>query len=263
MVKLLARFTFLSGGTVKVTGMNRAEGPAAALVAEVRAQHALYDARARAWRDNFTARGGQVHCAPGCHGCCDMPVMASLPEALVVAEQLTEAEWDAVTRHARKVWDNAHDSGGERYAENHRQRVGFCPLLDRESGACRHYEVRPTRCRDTFSGLAARFCAPGAVARLSKEERRAYQREVHTNPVMDGHTHFIAPLEDLSVPATETFARSMRRAFGVEVWGDFTYLLVLTREDAFWKALGRRGERQVVAALKRARLYHPEIVQIG
>lgn len=238
--------------------MNRAD-----ILNEVRAQHTAYSARARDWTEHFTARGGRVHCAPGCHGCCDMPVMASLPEALLVAEQLSEAEWDAVTRHAHKVWDNAHTSQSDRYAENHRLKVGFCPLLDRESGACRHYAERPTRCRDTFSGLPARFCAPGAIDGLSRGERRAYQREVSQNPVMDGHTHFIAPLEDLSVPATESFARLMRREFGVEVWGDFTYLLVLTGEDAFWKALKLRGERQVVQALKRAGLYHPEIVQIG
>ena len=235
----------------------------AKVLSEVRAQHALYDARARAWTERFTARGGRVHCTPGCYGCCDMPVLASLLEALAVAERLGEAEWDAVTRHAHKVWDNAHAGAGERYAENHRLKVGFCPLLDRESGACTHYQDRPTRCRDTFSGLPARFCAPGAIEALSTGEHRAYEREVRENPVMDGHTHFIAPLEDLSADIPGAFSRLMRREFGVEVWGDFTYLLVLTREDAFWQALRRPGERQVVAALKRAGLYHPELVQIG
>ncbi|WP_170130846.1 YkgJ family cysteine cluster protein [Deinococcus yavapaiensis] len=230
---------------------------------EVRRALQRFDSRAATWISRYTARGGKVYCAAGCFRCCDMPIRVSLAEALVVAESLTPSQFEAVEAHAERVWLNAHESrDGDEYVENHRRSVGFCPLLDRETGRCGAYEARPARCRDTYSAMPARFCAPDGLSSLRRSERRAYEQEVRTNPVMDGTSHFIAPLEDLSVPIWETCATLMRRELGFEVWGDFWTLVAYSRDERFWSALRSHSPRSVIAALKRARLYHPELVQI-
>lgn len=234
------------------------------VIQEVREALGGYDRRAKAWLDAYTKRGGRVHCASGCFACCDMPIRISLAEALAIGEVMTPAQHDAMRAHAAKVWDNAHAArDGDDYVRGHRANVGFCPLLDRASGRCTQYENRPARCRDTYSGLPARFCAPDGLARLTRDERRAYDREVRTNPVMDGESHFVAPLENLSVPAWERFSKAMRRELGFEVWGDFAVIVSLSRDDRFWAALRTGSPKRAIAALSRANLYHPEIVQIG
>lgn len=230
---------------------------------EVRVQYARYDERARQWLAQYTARGGRVFCASGCFRCCDMPIRLSWPEALTVAQSMTEDQHRAMHAHAQKVWRNAHACRtSEEYVQKHRRNVGFCPLLNRETGSCSQYADRPTRCRDTYSGLPARFCAPGGVENLSREERRLYDTEVRGNKAMDGETHFLAPLENLSLPPWDKFAQMMRRDLGFEVWGDFAFLVCMTREEDFLAALKLRDARKVVGALKKAGLYHPEIVQI-
>lgn len=231
--------------------------------AEVREQYRRFDRRAKAWLEDYTRQGGHVYCASGCFKCCDMPIRLSWAEALTISERLTPDQHRAVREHARKIWRNAHDSRTpDEYVMNHRQGVGFCPLLDRATGACTQYADRPTRCRDTYSALPAFLCAPDGLDRLSRRDRREYDRVVRTDPVMDGVTHFIAPLEEMSEPAWVKFARLMRRDLGFELWGDFHYLVTMTREPDFVAALALRDRKQVVQALKKTGLYHPEIVQV-
>lgn len=233
------------------------------VIREVRREYTRYDSRAKAWIESYTAKGGRLYCASGCFRCCDMPIRISWLEALTIAQSMTEEQFDAMTEHARKVWRNAHASeDGDAYVASHRKHVGFCPLLDRETGSCTQYANRPTRCRDTYSGLPARFCAPDGLQRLSRGERREYARTVREHPAMDGESHFLAPLEDLSLPAWKKFSEVMRRELGVEVWGDFAFLVAMTREEDFRDALKLRNKRAVIGALKGARLYHPEILQI-
>ncbi len=230
---------------------------------EVRAQYARFDRRAKAWLDDYTRAGGRVYCASGCFRCCDMPIRLSWAEALTLSESLTPEQHRAVREHARKVWRNAHASRTpDEYVERHRREVGFCPLLDRETGSCTQYADRPTRCRDTYSALPAFLCAPDGPAQLSRSERRRYEQVVRTDPVMDGETHFIAPLEQLSEPAWVAFSKLMRKGLGFELWGDFHYLVAMTMEPDFHAALALRDRKKVIAALRKAGLYHPEIVQV-
>ncbi|AFZ68645.1 YkgJ family cysteine cluster protein [Deinococcus peraridilitoris] len=230
---------------------------------EVRKQYARYDERARSWLSAYTGRGGRVYCASGCFRCCDMPIRLSWPEALTIAQSMSEDQHRDMHAHARKVWANAHCAKNlDEYVRGHRSQVGFCPLLDRATGSCSQYADRPTRCRDTYSGLPAQLCAPGGVEGLKGQARRDYQREVRTNPAMDGHSHYLAPLEDLSLPAWDRFGAMMRRELGFELWGDFAFLVCMTREEDFVKALQERDPGKVIRALRKAGLYHPEIVQI-
>jgi Fe-S-cluster containining protein len=234
------------------------------MIGAVTRAYADFEARAQTWTARYQARGGRVHCAAGCFGCCDMPIRISLAEALTLSEVLPDSQFEAMRGHARKVLANARTARSpDQYVEQHRAQVGFCPLLDRENGRCTQYERRPTRCRDTFSALPARYCAAGAWTRMDRAERREYRQEVAATPGTDGQTHYIAPLEAMSEPVWDVCAREMRRAWGLEIWGDFAVLVALTGEPGLREALESRSPRRVWAIIEAADLDHPEVIEVG
>jgi Fe-S-cluster containining protein len=235
-----------------------------AVLEAVTAAYARFDRRADAWLEGFTREGGRVHCTRGCANCCDFPVQVSLAEALLVAVSLEDERLPMVERHARKVMRNAHASSDwNAYLSAHRERVGRCPLLDRDSGACTVYAVRPTRCRDTYSVMDAWFCGAGAMTRLTRAERAQYDREVRQSEVTDGVTHYVAPLERMSEPVWDAAGRAMRAAWGVEVWGDFWVLTTLATIDAFMRAVREGNAARAVKRASALGLWHPEIVRVA
>jgi Fe-S-cluster containining protein len=222
-----------------------------------------YGTQASDWISGFTQQGGRVYCKSGCLHCCNLPIRVSLLEALLTASQLSKVQLESMQVRAREILRNARvASSWDDYFLSHRQKIGYCPLLDQTSGACTAYEVRPGRCRDTYSAMDAHFCTVGTLENLNRRERLDYNHQVEANPVMDGVTHYIAALEDLGTNIWEVASEAMRSSWGLEVWGDFWVLTALTQDDAFMVAV-RAG--QVKVARKRAKtigLWNIEIVEI-
>ena len=233
-----------------------------AATAIVRA-YARYGQQSSQWIDGFTRQGGTVHCGSGCFHCCNLPVRVSLIEALVTASGLSPAQMESMKTRAAQVIRNARASTNwDDYFQRHRQTIGFCPLLDQASGTCTAYDVRPARCRDTFSAMSSEYCRAGTLENLNRKERAQYEREVKANPATDGLSHYIAPLEDLGEAIWDVASRTMRQEWGLEIWGDFWVLTALTQDAAFMASV-RAG--RVAQARKRAKalgLWHIEIVQI-
>jgi Fe-S-cluster containining protein len=226
--------------------------------------YAAYARRAQTWTARYQERGGRVFCGAGCFACCNMPIRASLAEALLTAGALSEAEAARMADHARQVLHNARSAPDEAaYVERHRTEVGFCPLLDRATGGCTQYGVRPTRCRDTFSALPARYCEAGAWDSMTRREQAEYRREVARTPGTDGELHFIAPLEHLSEPVWAAAAKAMRAEWGLEVWGDFWVLTTLARDAAFMAGVERGDARGAWRAARAAGLAHPAVLELG
>lgn len=223
-----------------------------------------YERQAADWLAGYAERGGRVYCAAGCVACCNMPIRVSLAEALLVAHELNEGQAQEVAAHARKVLANARRAASEdEYVLRHRLEVGFCPLLDRQSGTCTQYAARPTRCRDTFSAFPAHYCQAGTWEAMTRREQAEYRREVARTPGTDGEWHFIAPLEHLSEPVWQAAARAMRSAWGLEVWGDFWVLTTLARDQDFMQAImGGQGKQAWQAATK-LKLAHPMLLELG
>jgi Fe-S-cluster containining protein len=225
--------------------------------------YAEFDARAARWIETFTAQGGTVHCQAGCFHCCNLPIQVSLAEALLMASSLSETQLSAMRARAFEVIENANNaSSWNEYFEQHRLRVGFCPLLEPSTGTCTAYAVRPGRCRDTLSAMSYRYCQVGTLENMSRREYAAYQREVKAIPVTDGESHYIQPLEDLGEAIWKVAGRAMRKAWGLEVWGDFWVLTALALDESFMTAV-RAG--RVKPAMKRAQalgLWHLEIVRL-
>jgi Fe-S-cluster containining protein len=217
----------------------------------------------KAWIEGFTRQGGRVHCQSGCFHCCNFPIRVSLAEALLTASQLTNEQLESMKLRASQVIENAKTaSSWDEYFARHRQQIGYCTLLDQTTGACTAYEVRPGRCRDTFSALSADYCQVGALEHLNRKDRLEYKRAVKANAATDGISHYIAPLEDLGQSIWEVASRQMQQAWGLEVWGDFWVLTTLSQDEAFMVAI-RSG--QTKSAIKRTKilgLWHLEIVQI-
>jgi Fe-S-cluster containining protein len=218
---------------------------------------------ANAWIENFTRQGGTVHCRSGCVHCCNFPVQVSLAEALLTASQLSSDQMESMKLRASKVLENARTaSSWDEYFVRHREQIGYCPLLEQTTGACTAYEVRPGRCRDTFSALSAHYCQVGTLEHLNRQERSEYKREVKASPATDGLSHYIAPLEDLGETIWEVCSAQMQLAWGLEVWGDFWVLTSLTQDDAFMAAVRAGRAKQALKRAKVLGLWHLEIVQI-
>ncbi|WP_291427942.1 YkgJ family cysteine cluster protein [Deinococcus sp.] len=210
----------------------------------VRHGYARYEQQASRWLGRYTQQGGQVFCGAGCFACCNMPIRVSLAEALIMTAALNPEQARAVEAHARAAVANARTArSDEQYVQRHRDEVGYCPILNRETGGCSQYAARPTRCRDTFSAFPATYCESGSLERMTRREQAEYRREVARTPGTDGELHFIAPLEHLSEPIWVAAARAMRQEWGIEVWGDFWLLTTLGADPKFMGAVTRGDTR--------------------
>ena len=238
--------------------------PDQSLMDTVARAYARYAQQAGSWIQRFERQGGTVHCKSGCVHCCDFPVRCSLAEALLTASALSPEQLDAMRDRAHQVIANAGTAGSwDEYFQRHRREIGYCPLLDRQTGACTAYEVRPTRCRDTFSAMNARFCQVGTLEGLNRRERQEYAREVKANPATDGMSHYVAPLEDMSEPIWSEASRAMQGQWELEIWGDFWVLTTLSQDRAFMAAVRAGQGGRAVKRAKALKLWNAEIVEIG
>ncbi len=225
--------------------------------------YARYQQQAKNWLQRYEGKGGKVFCKAGCFACCNMPIRVSLAEAILTAQALNADEKAAVERHARAVIENARSTrDDELYVQQHRENVGYCPLLDRATGACTQYEVRPTRCRDTYSAFPSFYCESGAWNKMSRHEQAQYQRDVARTPATDGELHFIAPLEHMSEPIWAAASKTMRRHWELEVWGDFWVLTTLASQPDFMREISAGNRRAAWQTALKHRLAHPMILEI-
>jgi Fe-S-cluster containining protein len=233
------------------------------LLTAVSRAYSRFNRDAGVWIDSFTRQGGKIHCGAGCFHCCNFPIRVSLAEALLTASQLSSEQLENMKSHAHKVLENARTaSNWDEYFARHREQVGFCPLLNRSTGACGAYEARPGRCRDTFSVLSAEYCKVGTLEHLNRNEHSEYKKAVKANPATDGISHYVAPLEDLGVGIWEVASLQMRQSWGLEVWGDFWVLTTLSRDAAFMAAIRTGQVKPAISRAKNLGLWHLEIVQI-
>jgi Fe-S-cluster containining protein len=222
-----------------------------------------YGQQSSSWIKSYTRQGGTVHCRSGCVHCCNFPVRVSLAEALLTASELSFEQMKSMQDRASQVIKNARSATSwDMYFGRHRQIIGYCPLLDQTTGACTAYEVRPARCRDTFSALSSHYCQVGRLENLNRQERLEYNNEVKASPATDGLSHYIAPLEDLGEAIWEVASHHMRLAWGLEVWGDFWVLTTLSQDDLFMTAIRAGQAKQASRRARTLGLWHSEIVQI-
>ena len=89
-----------------------------------------------------------------------------------------------------------------------------------------------------------------------------YNLEVKRNPVTDGVSHYVAPLEELGEPIWEAAGEAMRSTWNLEVWGDFWVLTTLSQDAAFMAAVRSGAAAKATRRAKALGLWHLEIVRI-
>lgn len=233
------------------------------IISSLRTAYGRYEKQSKQWIQGFTQRSGQVFCQAGCANCCNFPIQISLAEGVYTASLLSPAQLTAMQTHAARVIQNAQTATSwDTYFWQHRTKVGFCPLLDQTTGNCTAYEARPARCRDTYSAFDSHYCKVGTLEQMTKQETRAFNRQIKANPATDGKSHYIAPLEEMGESIWQTAGLAMRQEWCMEIWGDYWVLTSLANDSNFMNAIRAQEIKKAVARAKKLKLWHLEIVQI-
>lgn len=228
--------------------------------------NAVYASYEGALRDWIAAYPRGVSCAKGCCACCDMSIGVYLPEAVTIAQTLTDAQYAAVADHANRVRAYAETTEAyDDYQAGYRvSEIGWCPLLDVERGICSIYDRRPANCRHVFSNMPAKYCAKGAEFLLAHnaDEQAAYARQLDPDVNADG-LPFLAPLHDIFHELYELYLMMISaRYFNVIVLADMSWLIVLVREyNLAGLASQPDGTRDdFVQQVQRLSVYHPHLL---
>lgn len=143
---------------------------------------AMVEAASRAERRRLVVLGDSSPCRKGCSACCSRMVRVTVAEAAVMLEHLERAgTWREVREAAREQ---------ARIAMAAADRSWFmmnipCPVLDRGTGECRAYPVRPTPCSAHYVTSDPSLCDPWST--------RA--GEYRPEPDVEAHEAFLRALE--------------------------------------------------------------------
>jgi hypothetical protein len=91
-------------------------------------------------------------CRRGCHFCCYLPVETTVPQVLVIADQLSRTRSPSELQDLRNRMDE-YEAKAARHPSG--KGLALCPL--NVDGACSAYDVRPTICR-SYNSTDAGAC---------------------------------------------------------------------------------------------------------
>jgi Fe-S-cluster containining protein len=196
-----------------------------ALLQLVRQQHTFLDACCREWLAGHQGSGVQIFCHRGCHNCCSLAVNCTFAEALLIAQNLTEAQQGAVRTHAGRLRAALGDvTSLKDYLKMHRRQMGFCPFLDVQ-GACSIYHCRPLSCRSLLSTREEQYCAAD-FGELPKEKVWAFlgslDRQIVAFP-----SHYVAYSQQLGQQLEAQAQQKMVQQFGFALSGNLPFLIDL------------------------------------
>lgn len=101
-------------------------------------------------------------CKMGCSACCSMAIAVTAEEAQLLSDTAKER---GVTINQQDL-EEQRRWGSKDYGKSH------CVILDKGTGACRLYDVRPMVCRRYAVTSDPAFCKPGWDQRLEPLPRR-------------------------------------------------------------------------------------------
>jgi Fe-S-cluster containining protein len=218
------------------------------LIDEVRQQQALFDEKARASTEDFTAGGGRIYCGRGCRNCCNLAVQCTFTEALAVAEALSDEHAAFLRRHIAHLRQHIREAADlKSYLRLHRQTIGTCPFLEAD-GACGVYAARPFACRSLLSTRPADWCAVD-FAELHPLEKQAYLSSLDP-AVVAWPTHYLAAPRDLAQEMEAAAAWQMLDTFGFTLSGNLPFLVWLETEYQL-SAVAARGHAATLALLEK------------
>jgi Fe-S-cluster containining protein len=116
-----------------------------------------------------------VTCKKGCASCCYLQIYITLPEAVALAEKLSE---DPV--RMQKVISDCYEQLNKLNPDNalHFKQMLPCVLLNEADKTCSVYDARPTACRHHYVVSPAENCSPLSenteIVRLNTEKADAF-----------------------------------------------------------------------------------------
>ncbi|PIE34567.1 hypothetical protein CSA56_07385 [candidate division KSB3 bacterium] len=194
--------------------------------------YSSYDNELQHWIDSYE-RG--VSCYKGCRTCCNMSVGLSLPEAFVLADSLSDAEYERVAEYARQVYYYAGVTT-DYLADFRTAGPGWCPFLDEESGACSIHERRPANCHHVYSNLPPKYCDKDMERLLEHDAEKRQEFLSQLDPDINEYDlPIIAPLEKIFSEKYQYYLIILAaRYFNVIVQGEMSWLILLAREYDLW-----------------------------
>lgn len=176
-----------------------------------------------------------VSCHKGCSTCCNVSVGLYLPEALVLADSLTEEQYSRVFEHAQRVLAYANDTPdyleGFRYSE-----IGWCPILDTESGVCTIYSYRPANCRHVYSNMSPAYCVTGIEKQFEQHPEQYTEFLQQLDPVVNEEgLPYIESLQDIFYGKYEFYLTVLAAKYcNFNLYGEMSWLITLAREHDLW-----------------------------
>ena len=190
--------------------------------------HQRFDQRISIWLEH-EALTGSVRCGKGCSACCDVPMLTSLAEAILLRERVP-AQLDPVIhrRHQTvcELWQSC-EGDEDLWARTYRFCIGSCLFLAPD-GSCSVHEVRPLPCRQTLSINPPLLCRRDLERRMSSRQRLQWVCRL-TEPRHRGRPYLYLPLR-YGQYLESIIQREMLHRWGVGLWGNLWSLLDLLGE---------------------------------
>ncbi len=225
----------------------------------VHATAASFDRQALIWVEEHAGLGGRIFCARGCSSCCNLTVNATFPEALTLAEGLTQAQRVSLRRHMDLLRELLPETETLKdFLRLHRRQVGFCPFLE-TGGACGVYPFRPLACRALFSTRNSDWCAVD-FSTLHPAEKQAYLSSLDPK-VVAFPTHYLASPQGLARELESSALAAMRERFGFSVAGNLPVLVHLACEHGLAEVI-LKGYEATIQSIEAAGLNRSYLVEV-
>ncbi len=187
--------------------------------------HNQFEKAASEWLADYRASGREIYCRAKCPGCCHLAVHATYPEAVAVAEVLTEPQSTKLSAYfERLVAALPVLTNLKSYLKRHRQSLGPCPFLDAQ-GSCSIYSNRPLSCRALLSTRPAAWCTVD-FSKLDRWDKQAYESSLDRQ-VVAWPTHYVAATQSYGRQLENVLLESMQREKGWSLSGNFAVMVWL------------------------------------
>lgn len=230
------------------------------LTAAVQQKQLFLDQLNAAWTAEYRQRGGTIHCAKGCKGCCSLVVNCTAPEALAIAAVLTPLQRTRLYQQIPLLLTAAtRASSLKEWLGAYRDQAGPCPFLDPD-GSCGIYQVRPLSCRSLLSTKLPDWCTTD-FSTLSAVDKQAFMEELDRS-VVAFPTHYAATPQEIGQELESACLREMEATYGYSLLGNLPWLVWLTLEHRLAELLDF-GASALQQRLSAAGLLNPYLLLIS
>jgi len=214
----------------------------------VRQKQEFFDHFCAAWLSEYRQRGGSIHCACGCGGCCSLVVNCTASEAIAIARALTPEQQTRLRATIPAIKASAQQAGSLKdWLKSYRDQAGPCPFLEQDN-RCGVYQLRPLSCRSLLSTRESHWCTTDFGA-LSHQHKQQFMEQLDRS-VVAFPTHYAATPQEVAQELELAHLNEMEQDYGCSLLGNLPWLVWLTLEHRLDELLtsGTVGLRSYLTA---------------